>query len=232
MSVLSAVFGASVSVNSTELSKNATNLDNSTKSLNGSEIPLKIREADLVKLNTSESMNSTRNSTHRLNDTMLETRASGDEEFVLDLGNSSMAGNFSKLNDTLKTVNVSTRAVNTSMSNSNATHNATANPWAVLPLFRDLNSTLHNSSLRNSSESVNATKSLRSADSAENSIEKDDSADKELSGLDSNGTRSDSMEGAMEDDGQDDGSTKKPCTTVSCLISRGCSDESCSQNDN
>jgi hypothetical protein len=117
------------------------------------------------------------------------------------------------------------------MSNSNATHNATANPWTVLPLFRDLNSTLHNSSLRNSSESVNATKSPRSADSAENSIE-DDSVDKELSGLDSNGTKSDSMEGDMENDGQDDGSTKKPCTTVSCLISRGCSDESCSQDGN
>lgn len=176
-------------------------------------------------------MNSTRNSTH-LNETMkLETRESGDEKLVLDLGNSTKAGNFSKLNETLKADNVSTRAVNASMSNSNATHNATANPWAVLPLFRDLNSTLHNSSLRNSSESVNATKSPRSADSAENSIE-DDSVDKELSGLDSNGTKSDSMEGDMENDGQDDGSTKKPCTTVSCLISRGCSDESCSQDGN
>jgi len=226
------VLGASVSVNSTELSKNATNLDNSTKSLNGSESSIKIREADLVKLNASESMNSTRNSTH-LNDTMkMETRASGDEKLILDLGNSSKTGNFSKLNDTLKAVNVSTRAVNDSMSNSNATHNATANPWAVLPLFRDLNSTLHNSSLRNSSESVNATKSPRSADSAENSIEKEVSSDKVLSGLDSNGTKSDAMEGGLENDGQDDGSTKKPCTTVSCLISRGCSDESCSQDGN
>jgi hypothetical protein len=48
MSVLSVVLGASVSVNSTELSKNGTNLDNSTKSLNDSEISFKIREADLV----------------------------------------------------------------------------------------------------------------------------------------------------------------------------------------
>ena len=47
-------------------------------------------------------MNSTRNSTH-LNETMkLETRESGDEKLVLDLGNSTKAGNFSKLNELLK----------------------------------------------------------------------------------------------------------------------------------
>ena len=44
LSVMSGAMGASVSVNATELEKNTTQLDNSTKSLNGTV--LKIREAD------------------------------------------------------------------------------------------------------------------------------------------------------------------------------------------
>ena len=181
------------------------------------------------KLNVSSSMNSTSNSTH-LNATMKEVRASGDEKLVLDLGNSSKAGNFSmKLNDTMKMDNITTRAVNDSMSGLNSTqHNGTANVWSALPLFRDLNSTLHNSS-----ESVNASKSVRAVDSAENSIEDDSAPKDDLSESASNNTKS--MEDEMEDQNQDDvkdGSTKKPCTTVSCWISRGCSDESCSQDGN
>jgi hypothetical protein len=165
---------------------------------------------------------------------MKALRETEDEKLILDLGNSSKSGNFSiKLNDTMKADNVSTRAVNASMSTLNSTQNATANVWSALPLFRDLNSTLHNSSLRNSSESVNGSKSVRAVDSAENSIEEADSAAEDLSDLASNNTKSDSMDD-MEDDSQNNknGSTKKPCTTVSCLISRGCSDDSCSQNDN
>lgn len=46
LSVMSGAMGASVSVNATELEKNTTQLDNSTKSLNGTV--LKIREADLL----------------------------------------------------------------------------------------------------------------------------------------------------------------------------------------
>jgi hypothetical protein len=45
---MSSVLGASVSVNVTELEKNATHLDNSTKALNGSKIIHNIREAVLV----------------------------------------------------------------------------------------------------------------------------------------------------------------------------------------
>ena len=54
LSVMSGVLGASVSVNATELEKNATQLDNSTKSLNGTV--LKIREADLLVIIVSYSI--------------------------------------------------------------------------------------------------------------------------------------------------------------------------------
>lgn len=203
-------------------------------------------------LNITEiSLNSTANSTHLNTSSLIEERESGEEKLlVLDSSNSSSSSNSSDLEklsqefnsttaSSLKANNITTRSVNGTDSSANSTYNGTANPWSALPLFRDLNATLHNSSLRNSSDSSNSSQITRDVESPENSI-KTGAADEDFQENASNATDKadqlldDSNDDGLEDDSKDDEtrSTKKPCTTVSCFISRGCSDTSCSQDDN
>lgn len=259
LSIAYSVLGASVAVNVTdaEISDDNSTLLNSTMTANASDNILKARQIDLLQLNVSDSsLNSTGNSTHLNASSLMDERESGDEGIVLDSNTSSETSNSSdvelspELNstvaNTLKVDNITTRdvAVDGAHSDSNSTNNGTANPWSALPLFRNLNSTLHNSSLHNSSDSSNSSQTTRDIESPENLIES--SADEDLfdDGNSSNGTEKadhlldessdDVLEDVLEDEGEDDetGSTKKPCTTVSCFISRGCSDTSCSQEDN
>ncbi|XP_032784514.2 dentin sialophosphoprotein isoform X1 [Daphnia magna] len=255
LSIAYSVMGASVAVNVTdaEMSDNNSTLLNSTMTANASDNILKARQIDLLQLNVSDSsLNSTGNSTHLNASSLMDERESGDEGIVLDSNTSSETSNSSdvelspELNSpvahTLKVDNITTRdvAADGTHSDSNSTNNGTANPWSALPLFRNLNSTLHNSSLRNSSDSSNSSQTTRDIESPENLVES--RADEDLfdDGNSSNGTEKadhpldDSSDDVLEDEGEDDetGSTKKPCTTVSCFISRGCSDTSCSQEDN
>ncbi|KAI9559348.1 hypothetical protein GHT06_016137 [Daphnia sinensis] len=249
-SIVYGVMGASVAVNVTDadMSDKNTTLLNSTMAVNASDNNLKARQVDLLQLNVSDaSLNSTVNTTHLNSSSSMNTRASDDEGTVLGSSTSSNSSDIKlslELNSTAantsKAENLTTRAVavDETHSDSNSTNNGTANPWSALPLFRDLNASLHNSSLRNSSDSSNSSQTTREIESLKDSIDsgaEEGLFDDEKSG---NGTEKadqlldDSSDG--EDDGEDDGkgSTKKPCTTVSCFISRGCSDTSCSQEDN
>ncbi|XP_057369416.1 dentin sialophosphoprotein-like [Daphnia carinata] len=253
LSIAYGAMGASVAVNVTdaEMSDKTTTLLNSTMAVNASENNLKARQVDLLQLNVSDaSLNSTVNTTHLNSSSLMDTRESGDDGIVLGSGNSSDPSNssesplFLELNSTTANTaeadNLTTRAVavDETHSNSNSTNNGTVNPWSALPLFRNLNSSLHNSSLRNSSDASNSSQSTREVGSPKQSI--DSGAEEGL--LDdensSNGTeKADHLLNDSSDSGDDDeddgkGSTKKPCTTVSCFISRGCSDTSCSQEDN
>ena len=135
--------------------------------------------------------------------------------------------------------NQTTRQVsgnNTSNANNTMDKNSTSNPWSVLPLFRSLNATL-----RNSSESTNSSQSRRqttiiASQSSKNSTEEgqdvledstvDETTDKTSLKVDK--SEPDLGEDMMDEEGI---STKKPCTTVSCLISRGCSDNSCTPDN-
>ncbi len=209
-------------------------------------------------MNTSDdkSLNSTLNST---SSSMEEREIDDVELLLLleEDGNSTQAGNSSESvksenvkveratvevtgNETLRLNategqalnNQTTRQVSvnaTSSGNSSMAKNSTANPWSVLPLFRNLNA-----SLLNSSASLNSSETKRQAASPKNSTSTEDDEEVSDESVLSETTDKTSLKVDESDDGLDEDSmdeegisTKKPCTTVSCMISRGCSEESC-----
>lgn len=199
-------------------------------------------------------MGSAFNSTDNSTSSMVE-RAIGDEELTSTVANSTTVTNTSNIEkldevkversesieNTTLTVNTTDEVVNNQTTrgvsvnetiNSNITRNGTENLWSALPLFRNMSS-----AIRNSSETSNSSQTIRqvasdisgtvkgngstaSVDLTE-STEKSDLEDSE--GL---------LQDGVEDDVEDDVSTKKPCASLSCMISRGCSDESSCTSDN
>lgn len=120
----------------------------------------------------------------------------------------------------------------TSEEGTNSTRNG-SNPWSALPLFNMLNATL-----RNTSAALNSSQTARDigtgvADNSTTSAEDDKMSESSTEiGQKLKQLLEDFEDNVSEDVEISDGiSTKKPCTTVSCLISRGCSDTSCNQNN-
>lgn len=216
------------------------------------------REIEDKKLSLTEESNSTNASNSSdstsgfsLKNSSMVERSTEDEKLVLtEEGNTTKASNSSDsklsegkveravaevtgnasllLNATEKVVNNQTTrgvSVNTT-SNTNGTTNGTANPWSSLPFFRNMTGAKHNSS--EVSNSSLATREVTSANKS-NSTEKDGENSDDAS---TSGIVSDSIDVIGLDDIDVDGvSTQKPCATVSCLISRGCSDMSCTPDN-
>ena len=188
--------------NSTELHKNGSSLVE--------------READ--KQDILEMTNEDKNSTNSTNlEQMKEAKVERGAE--QSIGNVSISSNV--------TIDSSNHTINVTGESANST---TGNPWSALPLFRNMSSTVRSNLTEGSGNSSQTVRDIGSNDNStmdsstitesENSDTTDspkfdwlDELDKELADVDNS-------------------VSKKPCGSVACSISRGCTDEKSCTTDN
>lgn len=221
------------------MSSNASNPElNLTANLTSSPSNATLNERDTAEKETLEitpEKNATAKST---NSTGLNETDVAKAERAAELS----AGNTTSLNATLESTSNHTQAIReisfnaTGSDNATTANNKTENVWSALPLFRNM------SNLRNSTEATNSTQTPRGLKSVENTtttLANGNMTESEVSEESSTETSDSSKFDWLEDfdkklTADDSVTTKKPCSTLACLVSRGCSDpadESCTSDN-